>query len=127
MIRIKNKKKYGQHFLNNEKVAVRIVNLLSEKSNIIEIGSGKGVLTKYLLNKKIDNFIVNEIDNDCILYLKVMILFCVYCKIIYVALFILNCRLFVCFTSTPCCAFYFFTEWYYPFIVWTCWNMMIIK
>ena len=70
MIRIKNKKKYGQHFLNNEEVAVRIVNLLSEKSNIIEIGPGKGVLTKYLLNKKIDNFIVNEIDNDCILYLK---------------------------------------------------------
>jgi len=69
-ILIKNKKKYGQHFLNNEEVAVRIVNLLSEKSNIIEIGPGKGVLTKYLLNKKIDNFIVNEIDNDCILYLK---------------------------------------------------------
>ena len=37
MIRIKNKKKYGQHFLNNEEVAVRIINLLSEKSNIIEI------------------------------------------------------------------------------------------
>ena len=70
MIRIKNKKKYGQHFLNNEEVAVRIVNLLSEKSNIIEIGPGRGVLTKYLLNEKIDNFIVNEIDNDCILYLK---------------------------------------------------------
>ena len=70
MIRIKNKKKYGQHFLNNEEVAVRIINLLSEKSNIIEIGPGKGVLTKYLLNEKIDNFIVNEIDNDCILYLK---------------------------------------------------------
>jgi len=64
MIRIKNKKKYGQHFLNNEEVAVRIINLLSEKSNIIEIGPGKGVLTKYLLNEKIDNFIVNEIDND---------------------------------------------------------------
>ena len=51
MIRIKNKKKYGQHFLNNEEVAVRIINLLSEKSNIIEIGPGKGVLTKYLLNQ----------------------------------------------------------------------------
>ena len=70
MIRIKNKKKYGQHFLNYEEVAVRIINLLSEKSNIIEIGPGKGGLTKYLLNEKIDNFIVNEIDNDCIFYLK---------------------------------------------------------
>jgi 16S rRNA (adenine1518-N6/adenine1519-N6)-dimethyltransferase len=70
MIRIKNKKKYGQHFLICEDTAFDIVNLLSDKTNVIEIGPGKGMLTKYLVNKNFDKFIVNEIDDDCVLFLK---------------------------------------------------------
>ena len=43
---------------------------LSSRENVLEIGPGKGVLTKYLLEKKINNFIVSEIDPDCVEYLK---------------------------------------------------------
>mgnify|MGYP006082453827 FL=1 len=70
MIRIKNKKKYGQHFLNCEDTAFDIVSLLSDKTNVIEIGPGKGMLTKYLVDKNFDKFIVTEIDDDCVLFLK---------------------------------------------------------
>ena len=47
------KKKYGQNFLINEKIIKDIVNLLDnvkENDLIIEIGPGKGALTKYLIN-----------------------------------------------------------------------------
>ena len=70
MLSIKSKKKFGQHFLINEKKALTIVNNLSSRENVLEIGPGKGVLTKYLLEKKIKNFIVSEIDQDCVKYLK---------------------------------------------------------
>ena len=70
MLSIKSKKKFGQHFLINEKKALAIVNNLSYRENVLEIGPGKGVLTKYLLEKKIKNFIVSEIDQDCVKYLK---------------------------------------------------------
>ena len=70
MLSIKSKKKFGQHFLINEKKALTIVNNLSSRENVLEIGPGKGVLTKYLLEKKINNFIVSEIDPDCVEYLK---------------------------------------------------------
>ena len=70
MIRIKNKKKYGQHFLNCEDTAFDIVSLLSYKTNVIEIGPGKGMLTKYLVDKNFEKFIVTEIDDDCVLFLK---------------------------------------------------------
>tara|TARA_Y100000588_G_scaffold199221_1_gene212967 strand:+ start:1255 stop:2109 length:855 start_codon:yes stop_codon:yes gene_type:complete len=70
MLSIKSKKKFGQHFLINEKKALTIVNNLSCRENVLEIGPGKGVLTKYLLEKKIKNFIVSEIDQDCVKYLK---------------------------------------------------------
>ena len=70
MLSIKSKKKFGQHFLINEKKALTIVNNLSSRENVLEIGPGKGVLTKYLLEKKINNFKVSEIDPDCVKYLK---------------------------------------------------------
>ena len=53
MLSIKSKKKFGQHFLINEKKALTIVNNLSCRENVLEIGPGKGVLTKYLLEKKL--------------------------------------------------------------------------
>jgi len=60
---IKAKKYYAQHFLTDHSIAERIVNSLKSSNYILEIGPGKGILTKYLVNK--NNFYVIEIDKDC--------------------------------------------------------------
>ena len=53
MLKFKLKKKFGQHFLKNEKIINDIVNIKKlENKNIIEIGPGLGVLTKAILKKK---------------------------------------------------------------------------
>jgi 16S rRNA (adenine1518-N6/adenine1519-N6)-dimethyltransferase len=47
------KKSYGQHFLSDEGMAQRIVEFATEykkKLPLLEVGPGKGVLTKYLLD-----------------------------------------------------------------------------
>ena len=48
MTKIKTKKKFGQHFLINENLALKISEKLILRKNIFEIGPGKGVLTKTL-------------------------------------------------------------------------------
>ena len=64
------KKKYGQHFLNNEKIAENIIQYLKFENyeQIIEIGPGVGFLTKHLL-KKCDPIVI-EIDKEAVDYLK---------------------------------------------------------
>lgn len=65
------KKKYGQNFLINEKIIQDIVQLIDNVQNndlIIEIGPGKGALTKYLINKPC-NIKCIEIDKDMHKYL----------------------------------------------------------
>ena len=54
---VKAKKYLGQHFLNDESVAEKIADTLVLKGykNVLEIGPGMGVLTKYLLKKDVDN------------------------------------------------------------------------
>ena len=51
---VKAKKHLGQHFLTDETIAKKIADSLTEKgyNNVLEIGPGMGVLTKYLLEKK---------------------------------------------------------------------------
>ena len=51
---VKPKKHLGQHFLNDESIAKKIADSLTEKNydEVLEIGPGMGVLTKYLLQKK---------------------------------------------------------------------------
>ncbi len=68
---VRAKKSLGQHFLKDEKVAADIANTLtySGYSHVLEIGPGMGVLTKYLLQKKIDVQVV-EIDRDSVAYLE---------------------------------------------------------
>ncbi len=68
---VKAKKHLGQHFLNDENIAEKIVESLSSTGfeNIIEVGPGTGVLTKYLLKKKYPLFLA-EIDEESIDYLK---------------------------------------------------------
>lgn len=60
---IKAKKSLGQNFLNNEKILNDIANSVETKENdlIIEIGPGKGALTKYL-SKKNSYLICYEVD-----------------------------------------------------------------
>jgi 16S rRNA (adenine1518-N6/adenine1519-N6)-dimethyltransferase len=71
MRKIKPKKYLGQHFLKDENIARKIVESLSisNYSNVLEIGPGTGVLTKYLIEKKINLKLV-EIDSDSVNFLK---------------------------------------------------------
>ena len=72
------KKSYGQHFLTSEDIAREIAaGLLVEngsgrqdgkKTNVLEIGPGKGMLTKYLLEATL-NLKVVEADRDMVDYL----------------------------------------------------------
>ncbi|MFZ1705552.1 MAG: 16S rRNA (adenine(1518)-N(6)/adenine(1519)-N(6))-dimethyltransferase RsmA [Saprospiraceae bacterium] len=69
---MKAKKSYGQHFLINESIAAKIgSSLLIDSANhkVLEIGPGKGVLTKYLLTKNYRLKVV-EADMDMVNYLK---------------------------------------------------------
>ena len=50
MRKVKPKKYLGQHFLNDENIARKIVESLSQVNiNLLEIGPGTGALTKFLL------------------------------------------------------------------------------
>ncbi len=68
---IRAKKNLGQHFLKDESVAKRIADtlLLKNYKNVLEIGPGMGVLTKYLVEKDV-NLIAMEIDRDSVPYLN---------------------------------------------------------
>jgi 16S rRNA (adenine1518-N6/adenine1519-N6)-dimethyltransferase len=68
---VKAKKYLGQHFLNDENIAKKIADTLMLKGykNILEIGPGMGVLTKYLLQKDVTTYVI-EIDAESVEYLK---------------------------------------------------------
>ncbi len=69
----KAKKYLGQHFLNDEGIAKDIVTLFIEDNpckEVLEVGPGMGVLTKYLLQEKRLYFKVIDIDHDAIFYLN---------------------------------------------------------
>ena len=54
MSQVKAKKHLGQHFLTDESIAKDIADTLGLKGydNVLEIGPGMGVLTKYLLKNR---------------------------------------------------------------------------
>ena len=68
---VKAKKHLGQHFLKDETIAQKIAETLSFKGyrNVIEIGPGTGVLTKYLLTQDID-LVAMDLDSESIIYLN---------------------------------------------------------
>ncbi len=70
MDKVTAKKHLGQHFLNDESVAKNIADTLTLQGykNVLEIGPGMGVLTKYLLEKPIDTHVI-EIDTESVAYL----------------------------------------------------------
>jgi 16S rRNA (adenine1518-N6/adenine1519-N6)-dimethyltransferase len=69
---VKAKKHLGQHFLTDELIAQQIADSLLGNSykNVLEIGPGMGVLTKYLLKKSFTTHVI-EIDTESVEYLKV--------------------------------------------------------
>ena len=69
---LKPKRKFGQNFLIDESIAKDIVSFLSDSKTktIIEIGPGKGILTKYLLKISSKEIKFVEIDEECVSYLK---------------------------------------------------------
>jgi 16S rRNA (adenine1518-N6/adenine1519-N6)-dimethyltransferase len=68
---VRAKKYLGQHFLKDEEIAKRIADTLSMVgyTNVLEIGPGTGVLTKYLLQRSA-NLIAMELDEESIIYLN---------------------------------------------------------
>lgn len=71
MDKVRAKKHLGQHFLKDESIAKKIADTLSlnNYNKVLEIGPGMGVLTKYLLDKKTETYVV-EIDTESVEYLK---------------------------------------------------------
>ncbi len=68
---VRAKKHLGQHFLTDEHVAKKIADSLIENTynDVLEIGPGMGVLTKYLLEKEYTTHVI-EIDTESVQYLK---------------------------------------------------------
>ncbi|MDB9842450.1 16S rRNA (adenine(1518)-N(6)/adenine(1519)-N(6))-dimethyltransferase RsmA [Polaribacter sp.] len=67
---VKAKKHLGQHFLTDESIAKKIAASLSGNGydDVLEIGPGMGVLTKYLLPQKA-KITVLELDRESVAYL----------------------------------------------------------
>ena len=60
-----SKKSLGQNFLIDQNVIKKIINLVEIKNqNIIEIGPGRGALTKEIYKKKPKSLILIEKDNQ---------------------------------------------------------------
>ena len=69
---IRPKKHLGQHFLHDENIARKIIGYLPDQTiNILEIGPGTGILTKFLLQNKNFNPFFLEIDNESVRFLLV--------------------------------------------------------
>jgi len=68
---LRAKKSYGQHFLINESLCKKIVDVFDqniELNNVLEVGPGKGAITKYILEKGY-NYKAIEADRDMVEHL----------------------------------------------------------
>jgi 16S rRNA (adenine1518-N6/adenine1519-N6)-dimethyltransferase len=68
---VRAKKHLGQHFLKDEGIARKISETLTFKGykNVLEIGPGMGVLTKYLLEEDIE-LVAMDLDKESITFLE---------------------------------------------------------
>lgn len=71
MEKVKAKKHLGQHFLKDESIASDIADAIEVNgyNKVLEIGPGMGVLTKYLLQKPYETYVI-EIDTESVEYLN---------------------------------------------------------
>jgi 16S rRNA (adenine1518-N6/adenine1519-N6)-dimethyltransferase len=68
---VKAKKHLGQHFLKDENIAAKIAGSLSPSTKqVLEVGPGTGVLTKYLLKENYEKFVAVEIDRESAAFLR---------------------------------------------------------
>lgn len=67
---VRPKKSLGQHFLKDLQIARKIADTLDDFKHlpVLEVGPGTGVLTQFLLEKKLDLTVV-ELDWDSVTYL----------------------------------------------------------
>ncbi|HVD97171.1 MAG TPA: 16S rRNA (adenine(1518)-N(6)/adenine(1519)-N(6))-dimethyltransferase RsmA [Cytophagaceae bacterium] len=73
MEKVRAKKHLGQHFLNDQHIAEKIVESLTPEGkyrDVLEVGPGMGVLTQFLTKKEDYTTWVVEIDRESIQYLK---------------------------------------------------------
>ena len=71
MYEVRAKKHLGQHFLKDENIAAKIAGSLSPVTNqVLEVGPGTGVLTKYLLKQNFKKLVAVEIDRESASYLR---------------------------------------------------------
>lgn len=71
MYEVRAKKHLGQHFLKDENIAAQIAASLSAGTKqVLEVGPGTGVLTKYLLERNFDKFVAVEIDRESAAFLR---------------------------------------------------------
>jgi len=67
---VKAKKALGQHFLNDLGIAENIANLVDAgMDQIVEIGPGMGVMTRFLLDRFGEKLLCMEIDQESVEYL----------------------------------------------------------
>jgi 16S rRNA (adenine1518-N6/adenine1519-N6)-dimethyltransferase len=68
---VRAKKHLGQHFLKDENIAAKIAGSLSPSARqVLEVGPGTGMLTKYLLRQNFDKFVAVEIDRESAAFLR---------------------------------------------------------
>ena len=69
---VKPKKHLGQHFLKDLSIAQKITDslILTEKSTVLEIGPGTGVLTEFLLEDPLIDLFAVDVDSESVLYLQ---------------------------------------------------------
>jgi 16S rRNA (adenine1518-N6/adenine1519-N6)-dimethyltransferase len=68
---VRPKKHLGQHFLRDENIARKIIGSLSRDIvNVVEVGPGTGILSKYLLQDPGLNPYFFEIDSEAVVYLQ---------------------------------------------------------
>lgn len=68
---VRAKKALGQHFLTDQSIAKGIVDALTPGGvrDVLEVGPGMGVLTRYLLEREDINPVMIEIDGESVNYL----------------------------------------------------------
>src|SRR6056297_1743636 len=68
---VRPKKQLGQHFLTDPSIAKRITDSLQSGSSqtVVEVGPGKGILTRLILERGFRRFIPVEIDRESTAFL----------------------------------------------------------
>ena len=71
--RVKPKKRLGQHFLTDQRIAQKIAGALTGwkgYGQVLEVGPGMGVLTKYLIEDERFELHAVELDQESVEYLN---------------------------------------------------------